>query len=111
MIKFSASWIELELHANPETLALLYVDGESMEPTLRPGDMILIDTSDTTAARDGVYVLRMEGALLVKRLQRLPPNQIRVTSDNEKYQPFVIRVGESENIGVVGRVIWAGRRM
>lgn len=111
VIRFRASWIEMELHAGPQDLALLTVEGESMDPTLRPGDLVLVDLRDTTAAHDGIYALRMEGATLVKRLQRLPPNMIRVISDNEKYQPFTIRLGESENIGVIGRVVWAGRKM
>lgn len=111
VLKFKREWITRELHANQKNLCLLYVDGDSMEPNLRPGDMILVDRGDTGPNRDGIYVLRMGESLLVKRLQRLPGGELRVTSDNERYEPFVLKAEEPENVAIVGRVVWAGRRM
>ena len=80
VLAFKSAWIRSELRATPADLYLIYVDGESMEPTLRPGDLILVDRSAVT--RDGIFVLRLDDGLLVKRLQRLPGNQVKVTSDN-----------------------------
>lgn len=111
VLKFKREWIARELHANQKDLCLLYVDGDSMEPELRPGDIILVDRSDVGPNRDGVYVLRMDESLLVKRLQRLPGGGLRVTSDNEKYEAFTIKFREAINIAIIGRVVWAGRRM
>lgn len=111
-LAFKNEWIHNELHVNPAHLYLIYVEGESMEPSLRPGDVILVDHSDNTARRDGIYVIRMDGALLVKRLQRLPGAKIRVSSDNPAYTPFeidLVKVGDG--VAVIGRVVWTGRKL
>lgn len=110
VLHFTKSWIRHELHASPNDLYLIYVDGDSMEPTLRPGDVILVDHRDIGPSRDGIYVLRMDGALLVKRLQRLPGGNINVASDNASYEPFTINVSAlPQDFAIVGRVVWSGR--
>lgn len=118
-LAFKKEWIHNELHANPADLYLLYVHGDSMEPALRAGDVILVNRSCSTVQHDGVFVLVMDGTLLVKRLQSLPGGRIRVSSDNPAYQPFEIektwlQPGQQESTdgaGIIGRVVWAGRRM
>lgn len=112
-LAFKRQWIHQELHANPADLYLIYVDGESMEPTLRPGDVILVDRRSAQAVpRDGIYVLRMDGSLLVKRLQRLPGRKVKVTSDNPAYEPFELALdAPGEDLAIIGRVVWSGRRM
>ena len=112
-LMFKRQWINQELHANAADLYLIYVDGESMEPTLRPGDIILIDRRSAQAVpRDGIYVLRIDGSLLVKRLQRLPGRRVTVSSDNPAYAPFELTLDAAgEDIAIVGRVVWSGRRM
>lgn len=110
---FKRQWIHQELHANPADLYLIHVDGESMEPTLRPGDVILVDRRSAQAVpRDGIYVLRMDGSLLVKRLQRLPGKKVKVTSDNPAYEPFELPLDDpGDDMAIIGRVVWSGRRM
>jgi phage repressor protein C with HTH and peptisase S24 domain/transcriptional regulator with XRE-family HTH domain len=112
-LSFKAEWIRTQLNASPADLYLIHVEGESMEPTLRPGDVILVDHRQAAALpSDGVYVLRMDDTLLVKRLQRLPGAQVRVTSDNAAYQPFTVSLAQERNeMEIVGRVVWCGRRM
>lgn len=112
ILSFKASWIRSELRANPSDLYLIFVQGEGMEPTLRPGDIILIDRREANMIRDGIYVLRLDGGLLVKRLQRLPGQVIAVTSDNPAYKPFNINLGEVvKDLEIIGRVVWCGRRI
>lgn len=112
-LHFKQEWIRQELRASPNDLYLIYVDGESMEPTLRPGDVILVDHRDQAQARDGVYVLRLDGTLLVKRLQKLPGGIIEVTSDNPAYKSFTLKLSEmkEQDFDIIGRVVWTGRRM
>ncbi len=110
-IHFKKSLIHKELHAQPNDLYLIMVDGESMEPTLRPGDTILIDRREAQQVpRDGIYVLQLEHTLLVKRLQRMPGKKIKVTSDNTSYVPFELDLSSSDDVTMIGRVVWAGRR-
>lgn len=118
-LAFKKAWIRRELGADPNDLYLISVEGDSMEPALRPGDVILVDRRQAwTVPKDGVYVLHMDGSLLVKRLQSMPGGKIRVTSDNPAYTPFDLDrrwVDEHQNdangSGVIGRVVWSGRRM
>jgi len=112
-LAFKQEWIRVQLGLSPQDLYLIHVDGESMEPTLRPGDMILIDhRTASSLPRDGIYVLRMDDTLLVKRLQRLPGSVVKVTSDNPAYEPFTLDLKQSAGeVGIIGRVIWCGRRM
>jgi phage repressor protein C with HTH and peptisase S24 domain len=110
-LAFKREWITRELRAKPDNLLLIYVQGESMVPTLNPGDVILMERYDRLSVSDGIYAIRMGNALLVKRLQFIPNRGLLVTSDNPAYKPFEVKVGEgSEDIQIIGRVVWAGRR-
>ncbi len=111
LLAFKRDWITRELRSSPDDLSLIYVQGESMVPTLNPGDVILVERNQNYTISDGIYVIRMGDALLVKRLQFLPESELNVSSDNPSYQPFRVRLREEmEDFGIIGRVLWAGRR-
>lgn len=106
---FDSAWLR-RLNLNPENLSVIRVTGDSMSPTLDDGDDILVDQGDALdRLRDGIYVLRLDDVLNVKRLL-LDPSRRRVTvkSDNPAYRnwPVLDRGG----VDVIGRVVWAGRR-
>ncbi|MDO8262641.1 MAG: LexA family transcriptional regulator [Gallionella sp.] len=116
MLQFSTAWIKRELNSAPSDLFLILVDDESMVPTLRPGDTILLDRRATWPDREGIYILRMNGVSLVKRLQILPGGIIKVVSDNPAYETFTIRLSDinEQDFAILGRVVWvvwAGRRI
>ena len=116
ILQFNVSWIERELNATPSDLYMILVDDESMEPTLRPGDMALLDRRATKPDREGVYLLKMNGASLVKRLQILPGGIVKVVSDNPAYESFSIGLADinDRDLAILGRVVWvvwAGRRI
>jgi phage repressor protein C with HTH and peptisase S24 domain len=111
LLAFKREWIARELRSSPEQLSLIYVRGESMVPTLNPGDVILVERNHGATVSDGIYVIRMGEALLVKRLQFLPEGELTVTSDNPAYQPFRVSLRErGDDFAIIGRVVWAGRR-
>jgi len=109
-IAFQAGFIR-DLSANPpEGLAVLNVEGDSMYPTLAHGDQILVDTGDHLRLRDGIYVLRSEDALLVKRLSLNPiARRITIRSDNDAYPSWPDC--DPDSITVIGRVVWVGRKL
>ena len=106
---FDERWLARLTRAKRASLSIIHVLGDSMEPTLSDGDEVLVDASDQgSRLRDGIYVLRADDALVVKRVTLKPGGRkITISSDNSAY-PSWDDVDRSE-IQVVGRVIWFGR--
>ena len=110
MRPFDANYIRHDLGISHHQIAMTAVVGRSMEPWLRPKDTVLIDLKDREALTEGVHIVRLDGALLVKNLQRLPGKVLRVSSYNHDYEPFDIQGTEDRDrdFEVIGRVRWAG---
>ena len=106
---FDERWLARLTRAKSASLSIIHVLGDSMEPSLSDGDEVLVDASDQgSRLRDGIYVLRADDALVVKRVTLKPGGRkITISSDNSAY-PSWDDVDRSE-IQVVGRVIWFGR--
>ncbi|TCQ09542.1 peptidase S24-like protein [Sphingomonas sp. PP-CC-3A-396] len=84
--------------------AIIRVRGSSMEPGLFDGDHIVVDTADRTPrATGGVYVIRIDDAVMVKRVA-LAGGQLVATSDNPAAGPI-----PQGRIAVIGRVVWQMR--
>jgi hypothetical protein len=106
-MRFDPGWLR-GLSVTGDQLSVIQVMGDSMKPTLEDGDDILVDRGDRRL-RDGIYVLRMDGTLNVKRVTLEPGQRIAVRSDNSDYPS---RTGlEQKDIDIIGRVVWAGRRL
>jgi hypothetical protein len=109
-VAFDSKWLR-DLGADPRALSIIRVEGDSMAPTLDDGDDILVDGGDAAARlRDGIYVLRMDDVLMVKRVARAPgQGRISVISDNPHYRSWDDLPMAS--VQLVGRVVWTGRRV
>ena len=105
-LRFSARWLR-ELGIRSDRLSAIAVSGDSMEPTLRDGDEILVDCSPPPL-QDGIWVVRLDDMLMVKRLETGRPGVITLLSDNPAYRAMEYRTGE---IVPVGRVVWKGGRI
>ena len=108
---FDPAWLRQLTSSPAQRLSVVRVGGDSMEPTLHADDDLLVDHDDSAGRlRDGIYVLRVEGALLVKRLAIHPfGRSVTVQSDNPAYPDWPDR--SLEEFDIIGRVIWAGRRL
>lgn len=108
---FEDRWLKALTASPPSKLSIVRVEGDSMAPTLNSGDDILVDLGDSTEQlRDGIYVLRVDDSVVVKRLA-LNPTRRRVTvrSDNPAYPDWPDC--SLDDVNPIGRVIWAGRRV
>jgi len=110
-LAFKREWITRNLGLDPARLALIDVAGDSMAPTIGDGDLILIDTRPTPVKSEGVYVINLSGALLVKRLRMRLSGVVDVVSDNERYGTETISGEQLAQLAVLGRVVWQGRRI
>jgi phage repressor protein C with HTH and peptisase S24 domain len=109
-MRFDPSWLR-GLNLDPRQLSVIQVVGDSMSPTLDDGDDILVDRGDAgPSLRDGIYVLRLEGVLNVKRLiVDRARRRVSVKSDNPAYTSWPTL--DLSRLDVIGRVVWAGRRL
>ncbi|HLO19245.1 MAG TPA: S24 family peptidase [Sphingomicrobium sp.] len=108
---FDERWLKALTASQPSKLSIVRVEGDSMAPTLNAGDDILVDLGDSSERlRDGIYVLRIDDAVVVKRLALNPTGRcVTVQSDNAAYPDWPDC--DLDEIKLIGRVIWAGRRV
>ena len=105
---FKSEWINSVFGVPRESLVLISVLGDSMEPTLSNGDLILVDIRMSRVEDGAIYVIQYDDALLVKRLQKKYDGSVVIRSDNTLYEPEVLHGEDAINLKIVGRVIWAG---
>lgn len=84
-------------------LGMVSVTGDSMYPTLNTGDKVLVDF-ESGYQSDGLYVIRIEDTLNVKRLQRMFGG-IKIISDNTLYSEQQIEKEDGIDFAVIGRVV------
>ncbi len=110
-LAFRADWVKNALGVARKDLALISVKGDSMEPTLSEGDLILVDTGVRQLEDSAVYVLRKGEGLFVKRVHHKLDGTIIIKSDNSRYEPETYGPELAPAVQVVGRVVWVGRRL
>ncbi len=108
---FQRSWIVHDLKADPSSLRIMHVEGDSMMPTLNSGDVVLVDLSRKSPTPPGIFVLFDGMGLVAKRLENIPnndPPKVRVISDNTFYSPYERTADE---INIIGRIRWFAREI
>jgi phage repressor protein C with HTH and peptisase S24 domain len=105
---FAGHWLR-QLTPSPfSQLAAAVISGDAMTPTLAHGDRALIDTAQLNLRREGIYVLRLDDTLLVRRVTMHPATKrVTITADNASYQPYTDL--DPDALEALGRVIWIGR--
>src|SRR5687768_18422005 len=108
---FDDRWLKALTSTPAASLSIVRVEGDSMSPTLNPGDEILVDLGDCgDPLRDGIYVIRVDDSVVVKRLALHPMGRrVTVQSDNSAYPDWPDC--DIDDIHCIGRVIWAGRKV
>lgn len=103
---FRSDW--LHTRGNPKDMVLMQVVGNSMEPEIREGDMVLIDQARTDVYAGGIYAVGVEDTVMVKRIEKLPGTLV-LRSDNQDYAPIHLSGDELNNVRLIGKVLWASR--
>lgn len=82
--------------------------GDSMQPTLLDSDMLLIDTLQTRLnMSDRIWAIALFGAGAVKRLRPAAGGKVEIISDNSLHDKQLV---DAEDVQIIGRVVWSGRR-
>ena len=78
------------------------VEGDSMTPTIAHGDYVAVEF-DSGYTSDGLYLIRIDDAVFVKRLQR-KFGGVRIISDNQQYEEMNVSPDDGNDFGLIGRV-------
>lgn len=87
---------------------LIQAKGDSMEPAVVDGALMLVDTHDIEP-REDIFVLRYGDSILVKRLQRKLDGTLVLRSDNPIYGEEELRGDAAHELQIIGRVRWVFR--
>ena len=106
---FDREWLRSVTSGNLGKLFVAHGDGDSMEPTLHDGDVVLIDMAQTVIEKqDRIWALVVGGLGTIKRVSKLPSGDYELAGDNHRVRPKTYGPGEFQ---VAGRVVWIGRRI
>ncbi|HHT7859560.1 hypothetical protein NMV45_11225 [Pasteurella multocida] len=84
--------------------AMFTVRGESMEPTLKDGEEIIVDRSKRELMEGKIFVLNHNGTMLVKKVQ-FTYDGVELISDNPAYRPLKLNTEEANNLMIIGQVV------
>lgn len=102
---FPAAGFRQAFGANAAEVIIAEVRGDSMMPTLYPGQKVMVHTLDRVPTPPGIFYLWDGMGLVLKRVELIPgsnPPMVRIKSDNPKYETYERTVDEAK---INGRVI------
>lgn len=88
---------------DPAQVVGIKVRGDSMDGTLADGDWVLVDRSNRDPKQEGVFLLLVSGERRIKRVQRLAGGALYLISDNDHYQPEMIKPQDMHDVEILGR--------
>ena len=105
-LAFRKDWVH-DRRLTPASLSAIFARGDSMEPTIPDGAIILVDGSRIEPLNGKIHVIRMDERLWVKRAQWIPGGGLRLISDNRTSDSFDISTSdlEHEDIQICGQVV------
>lgn len=108
-LPFSLSFLKQFSRGTTDRLFIATGYGDSMEPTLRRDDLVMIDTAQSRIGlSDQIWALTYAGAGMIKRLRPIAGGRMLILSDNPSVPPQEVAQDE---IHIVGKVVWSARVM
>jgi phage repressor protein C with HTH and peptisase S24 domain len=104
-LSFRTEWIRSK--GNPENMTVIRAFGDSMDPTIVDGSVVLVDEGRRHFVRNKIYYLRYNGQMYIKRLVERD-GQMAIVSDND---PNIYLVSDADDFEIIGRCIWAAREL
>lgn len=107
---FKTNWLK-QRNLQPDKCALIKARGDSMEPTIYDGDLLLVDMSINSIIDDTIYIVQTDNRLIVKRIQLALDGSLTIISDNKKYKEQTITPDQAKDVKIAGRVRWYGHEI
>lgn len=109
VVPFPIDWLRRLMSGTMADLFVARGEGDSMQPTLLDGDVVLIDTAQRQITKqDRIWAISYGDLGMIKRVRRLPDGSFSLMSDNAAVSD--VNAFDDE-MHVIGRVIWIGRKM
>lgn len=109
VVPFQRAWLRSMMRGTIADLFVARGEGDSMQPTILDGDIVLIDTAQQSVRQqDRIWAVSYGDLGMIKRVRRTPKGGYLLLSDNPAVPPVECA---DEEMHVVGRVIWIGRRI
>ncbi len=105
---FACDTAWLRERSAPDSVRLLRISGHAMHPSLREGDLVLLDTSRREVLEGGVHLLRLEGQFMIKRLAKRPGTLLLISDNAPLYPPLELPHPDAR-LEILGRIVWLGR--
>lgn len=107
-LAFSRKWL-VKMNVLASQACLVGVTGDSMNPNLHDGDLVLIDRRKTSVRDRRIYaVIDIDGSALVKRLEIIPNEALILRSDNPDHDTIFRNGTDMNRVQVLGEVVWSG---
>lgn len=95
-------------HIHTADLRMMLIRGDSMEPTIKDGDTVLVDQTDKKLMDGRIFIIGVDEELMCKRAAKIPGGW-RFCSENKERPDIDVTGDELERLRVYGRVRWFGR--
>ena len=107
-LAFSEDFLRRDLNIDADRLLLVVAIGDSMQPTVEDGDLLVVDVTQRAPVGDTLYVCNFDGILFVRRLSLGTDGSVQLRTDNARYKSLAIPRSARGSLRVLGRVIWRG---
>lgn len=104
-LSFRTDWIRSK--GNPEYMTVIRAFGDSMEPTITDGSVVLIDEGRRQFVKNKIYYLRYNGQMYIKRLVDAG-GRLGIASDADAN---VLLVSDADDFEIIGRCVWTAREL
>ena len=105
---FKKGWV-LRMTPHVDNLVLLHIRGDSMEPFICSGDVVMIDRGRKDITEGCIYAIAMEDVVYLKKLLVMPLGKVKVISENKNaYEPFEMN---RKDLRILGEVVWFSRQL
>jgi phage repressor protein C with HTH and peptisase S24 domain len=103
---FRKDWLSRK--GNADKMVLMDIFGNSMEPELKEGDVVLIDESKKDILAGSIYAVGIDDTIMVKRLEKRPKG-LALLSENIKNETIYMEAEDLNRVRLIGKVLWVGR--
>ena len=101
--QFSPAFLK-HLGVSPATAGVIEIRGDSMYPTLRDGDLAVVDWGIKELVDDGIYVVTYDSLTRIKRLQRRAGALVLISDNRQLYEPETVPIDRLDEVTIDARL-------